>query len=251
MSEDLEAALLKWLDTSGRALELRTMRTFRAREGIIKLQQSLPYEDPVTNKQREGDVLAAYHWASSERAVSFEFAIECKSGRANPWIAFYDREDKPTANHPVFWFVTTPGWSKADAIDLAKNWASSTAGGGPVASHAVSALGKDTGPNYAHDAAQQALSFARARAKGGTRYASDPQEAKVLSAVLPIVVTQAPLYQCKMTDDAELELTRVERFDLWIHLDGYNRRRVYICSESALAEMADTVDGLLGWPPFA
>ncbi len=55
-----------------------------------RIEQSVPFEDVNTKQQREADVLAVYHWITAKLAVAVEVAAECKSGKANPWVAFYD-----------------------------------------------------------------------------------------------------------------------------------------------------------------
>lgn len=87
---DLPDRLATWLESSGRALELRTARLFRRTPGVRRTEQSLAYDDLVSGQQREGDVLGVYHWLTPNLAVSVEVAVECKAGEDHPWVAFYD-----------------------------------------------------------------------------------------------------------------------------------------------------------------
>ena len=84
-ADELHERLTGWIETSGRALELRTARTFRGRPFVRYANQSVAYEDPETKQQREGDVVAAYRWITDELAVSVEAAFECKAGKSDPW----------------------------------------------------------------------------------------------------------------------------------------------------------------------
>ena len=83
-ADELHERLTGWIETSGRALELRTARTFRGRLFVRYANQSVAYEDPETKQQREGDVVAAYRWITDELAVSVEAAFECKAGKSDP-----------------------------------------------------------------------------------------------------------------------------------------------------------------------
>ena len=59
------------------------------------------------------------------------------------------------------------------------------------------------------------------------------------------MVTQAPLFTCELTQEGEVVLERVERFDVWLYLGPrVGRRRVYVRSEGALAEMADAFEAI-------
>ena len=241
--EDLQAKLEQWLETSGRALELRTARMFRGQPSARLINQSMAYEDVNTKQQREGDVLAVYHWITTELAVAVEVAAECKSAKANPWVAFYD-DRHVIPDDSDYWFLTAGEWPRDYLDRLVGAWQmSSTLTTDRVATHAVSAFGKDSN-NQCQDAAQQALSFARARGQGPTRYMGDPEELTCVTAVLPVVVTAAPLFTCELANDGEVVLTPVERFDMWIHLEKYEKRRVYVRSEAGLKEMADALHQL-------
>lgn len=109
-----------------------------------------------------------------------------------------------------------------------------------VATHAVSALGKD-GKNFARDAALQAMSFAKSRTKP-VRYTTDPKDATLAKAVLPIVVTQAPLFTCELSLEGDVLLEQVDRFDVWVHTPREGRRRVFVRTEESLERLAGELD---------
>lgn len=242
-NDDLQAKLEQWLETSGRALELRTARMFRGQPSARIIMQSMAYEDVNTKQQREGDVLAVYHWIATELAVAVEVATECKSAKANPWVAFYD-DRHWVPDKLQYWCLTAGEWPSDYLERFVGAWhKSATLATDRVATHAVSALGKDSN-NQCQDAARQALSFATARGQAPTRYSGDPEELTCVKAVLPVVVTAAPLFTCELANDGEVVLTPVERFDMWIHPATYERRRVYVRSEAGLKEMADALHQL-------
>jgi hypothetical protein len=240
---ELLIRLSAWVENSGRALELRTARTFRGGPSLRQLNQSVAYEDGVTKQQREGDVLAVLRYLVDQLAVSIDLAVECKAAKDYPWVAFYD-EQRVVPEIGELWFLPAGDW-RADALaDLASEWREAPAlSTDRVATHAVSAFGKD-GKNFAHDAAQQAMSFARARAAVNYRYVGDPDNLTLAKAVVPVVVTQAPLFTCELTSDGQVLLSPAERFDVWLHSSREGRRRVYVRSETAVAHMADDLSAI-------
>lgn len=241
MANDLTERLYGWLEESGRALEMRTARTLARTDGCRIALPSPAYEDVVTGKQREGDVMALFGGPRPGRKVSlaYQLAVECKSGRDKPWIAFYDERRFP---HPVklsdWWLPSGSDWTTALREEVVGKfeWENELFTD-RLASHTVSALGKDS-VNVAQDAVMQAFSFASALAKrGAMQIAGDDAEA-VLGAVMPVVVTQAPLFACELDEDANPVLSAVDRFDVQVSVKGWARRRVYVLSESGLAKFA-------------
>ena len=210
----------------------------------MRVDQSANYEDVETQKQREGDVLAVYHWQTPSLAVAIEVTVECKAGKASPWVAFYDDRRFISDNHQL-WFSTAGVWPSDDLRQAVSAWRTSDLVTDRVATHVVSAFGKDSN-NHAQDAVQQAFSFARARLKHGTtRYVDVPREIETVNAVVPLVVTQAPLFSCELTVDGEVLLEPVDGFDVWVQLDrNRGRRRVYVRSEAKAEGFAQTLQGI-------
>lgn len=243
--EELLQRLYGWVESSGRALELRAARSFHGTRNIEQLNQSVFYEDQVSKQQREGDVLAVLRYAtSSGLAVSIDVALECKASKDYPWVAFYDdREFVP--DQPRLWFLYNRevGWDDRDLSALVARWLDAPAlSTNRLATHVVSAFGKD-GKNFASDAVRQTMSFARARAQDNYSYVGDRKGLRAVKLALPVVVTQAPLFTCELAADGEPVLASVDRFDVRLQdsrRDGW--RRVYVRSESALSGMAEAVD---------
>ena len=63
----------------------------------------------------------------------------------------------------------------------------------------------------------------------------------VLGGVMPVVVTQAPLFECELGDGGEPILTPVERFDVSVQFDKSQRKRIYVVSEAGLAKLAGSL----------
>ena len=183
-ADELHERLTGWIETSGRALELRTARTFRGRPLVKYANQSVAYEDPETKQQREGDVVAAYRWITDELAVSIEAAVECKAGKSHPWVAFYD-DHRQVFETPTLWFMPGGTWPDGEQERLMNEWHGEDAlVTDRVATHAVSALGSD-GKNFVQDAARQTMSFARARAIANYRFTGDPEHVTAVKVVAP------------------------------------------------------------------
>src|SRR4051812_37381042 len=96
--------------------------------------------------------------------------------------------------------------------------------------HALSAMGKDS-VNSVMDAARQAVSFARARSKRNAWFADDPKDTVPVTASIPIVITEAPLFTCRLSERGKIQLDEVDRFDVWVETRQYQRVRVLITTE--------------------
>ncbi|WP_460831191.1 hypothetical protein [Nocardioides hungaricus] len=207
----------------------------------------MAYDDPTTGEQREGDVLADFPWWHNEAIDSsyVEVVVECKSGKSHPWVAFYG-QDRETPKAPRLWFLPTPGWEEDEArrLDmLTFEWVREEAlRTDRVATHVVSALGRESA-NPASNAVRQVLSFAVARSRlqrfFRSNMASDNRPAAT-GVVVPVVVTQAPLFACRLGSDDEIEIKPVDRFDVWAS-ENNRRRRVYVRGEATFADMAGAI----------
>lgn len=143
------------------------------------------------------------------------------------------------------WCETAGDWSAQYVAEFVSAWqASNRLATDRVATHAVSAFGKESGKNYAHDACRQALSFARARSKSPVRYEGTPAHVPSAGAVLPVVVTRAPLFTCELGPAGEVVLQPVDRFDVWVYTGKRERHRVYVRSEAGLESMAEALNDL-------
>ncbi|KHL14354.1 UNVERIFIED_CONTAM: hypothetical protein LK11_26960 [Mumia flava] len=241
---ELTEKLYKWLEDSGRALELRAARSLMGTPGCRLALPAYQYEDGVTKKQREGDVMALFGGSNLSRTLntSFRLAVECKSGSDKPWIAFYDQR---RSTHPAklsdWWLPCGKDWTEELRTKVvgAFEWENGLLTD-RLASHAVSALGKES-INSAQDAIMQSMSFARALAGEGTLTMAGDNIGTVLGGVMPVVVTQAPLFQCELGHEGQPILTPVERFDVSVKFGQAPRRRVYVVSEAGLADLAGSL----------
>lgn len=230
-----------WLESSGRAFEVRVARTFR-RSGANPVEQSFTYVDPRLDLQREGDVVADFRWIGKRDVeCSLSAVVECKSSRKESWVGFYDRtvtrmrelDDCVYFQHArhsdvlsgmaALWFGQRP-------FDFAQ-----------VATHVVAAHTKDR-VNPASDAVRQVISATEARRK----LYIDRQTITSSGLILvPVVVTGAPLVACHVEDSDGLDLKKVERLTVWGHTPDGQRKQVHVVHESAVASFASDLAELV------
>ncbi len=202
------------------------------------------YEDGVTKKQREGDVMALFGGPNLSRTLStsFRLAVECKSGSDKPWIAFYDQlRLTHTAKLSDWWLPCGNDWTEDLRVKVvgAFEWENGLLTD-RLASRAVSALEKES-IDSAQDAVMQAMSFARTLADKGTLTMVGDKTGTVLGGVMPVVVTQAPLFACELGQDGQPILTPVDRFDVSVQFGKSPRERVYVEPEVGLGKLAGSL----------
>lgn len=229
----------RWLDTSGRALELRVARTFR-REGAKPVSQTFRYLDPTTGVLREGDVLAEFGWKGRQEVpCSITAVVECKSSKQAPWVAFYDRQ-MARATQLEDWVYFMHGPFQGITQPLPRIWV----GHAPfdtqqVATHIVAAHAGDKSLDQASDAVRQVLSAAESeRERYVTRQGRDPKRGLV---VLPVIVTAAPLVKCRLDNDGEVELEQVESLVVTGHSNNGQVKRTYVLNESQVCTFAHSL----------
>lgn len=231
----LDEEVRRWLETSGRALELRVAREFRRRDADV--EPSVGYTDVATGKLREADVVATFTWAGLDSVpCTLTTGVECKSSKDKPWVAFmhHDRSagGSELDQHVVF--------MHGPVVGLIEPLASLWIGRHPftqesVATHVATAFGGSE-KNAAYDAVRQALSLGLAR---GATYIQRRNLDNRAVVILAAVVTAAPLFTCHLAETSELQLARVEAFSVWAYSPDGDRRRVYVVSEDALSPFID------------
>jgi hypothetical protein len=82
-AEHLHKSLLDWVRREGYPFELEVAGRFGAAGWRVELSQ--PFRDPESDTTREIDIIATFPILGRG---SFSFAIECKTSREKPWVAF-------------------------------------------------------------------------------------------------------------------------------------------------------------------
>lgn len=236
----MKESILGWLETSGRALELRTGRAFRAAKAT-PVRLSFEYIDTISGLVREGDVLAEFRWTGPENLpCSITAVVECKSSRKKPWVAFYDRRlSYPTSLTKVVAYARAPfqdALKELDSFYLEVDIFNER----DVAASIASAFGKEPNsndtsePNSASDAVRQVLSATSALRK---KYVDAFHTDKRGLVLVPMVVTAAPLFKCRLDGAGDVELEEVEQLVVEAPWEG-GVARVVVLHESELPMIA-------------
>ena len=243
VSDDLLNNTYKWLEKSGRALELRVARSLR-KHGKAETTLGAHYEDVKTGVVREGDVLANFKWTGMNAVqCSISLTVECKGSSKHPWVAFYT--DAPSINDRNLenWLIFAHGPFNGITQSMESAWP-----GNPpftydkVASHVVAAHTDDS-HNPAQDAVRQALSYAAAVQAD---YIQNQVTRRVGLACIAAVVTSAQLMSCRLDASGNPHLELVNDFTVWGYGSGGKRNRVYVLSESALPDFAKHLEERAG-----
>jgi hypothetical protein len=201
MPEDLLAQAKRWLVSQGFALEMRTASTFR-RAGFTVLQAA-HYLDREEGKFRETDVIAT-HPESSQRAAVHVVA-ECKAS-SHPWIILVsadllrDRDRFQIAgvlSHeasevmrklPEGMLRVLPWIDTRDACGYAFR----------------KALGGGRDDGYV-----AAMSVCKAAQWAVHNHQGDRRELPPLSIAFPVIVVDAPILECHLAADGDIEVNQV------------------------------------------
>ncbi|MFD6354072.1 hypothetical protein [Nocardia tengchongensis] len=254
-ADKLSERVTGWLRDQGYPFEMRTARELRRKGIAAHLGQY--YTDIETGQQRETDVCAFVERREDHglrgRSVCGHLVIECKSARDKPWILFTDEQrsrfrrayaDQRFAIPNNKWLspVGKQTW-KAGPVPLLEGYR-------PFGYTLVRAFG-----NGNDDVAYGAvMSVAKAAAGLRNKYAADADTLGVAirAVVLPVLLVDAPLFQCELDDEGQERLTSIDRGTLvWRYQLGPDLPKetlVSVVTTSALSALADdlklTVDSL-------
>lgn len=257
MSDGSEVdGLLEWLETSGRALELRVIRAFRQ---TAQVRHSVYYEDSESGKSREADVIARFHGTSRSGGRSqLDVVVECKTGKpGSQWVAFRD------GSRPSHFYPNEDLWLTATKLGVKSRFEDAWEWRPPLTDrvNASSIVTAHDGRDSAHDAVQQLVSALGGQAefvrRNDVRQEQTFDEAAGQSftwsepeaGVLGLVVTTLPIYVAEL---GEGETLRVEPVDLVAVPTGRPQpagpTRVFVAREAALprivAELQRTAERL-------
>lgn len=235
----LDARLERWVESSGRALELRVARAFWQRDW--RVSTSFPYVDLFApNATREGDVLGDLEWTgSSDARCLLRVIVECKHTPGKPWVSFFGDPPPPASFGQLSDLVVFAHGSHVGLVEPAVTWAGLAPFTNSPASHVVTALGNDS-QNPANDAVRQALSAAYAiKGQYLASQSSVVSEGPRGWIIFAVVVTTSPLYQCHLSSNGRVEVQPVDEVDVWGHAADGSRSRVFIRNENSLGPFLD------------
>jgi hypothetical protein len=172
------------------------------REAGFEVQQSITYVDPATDKSREIDVLA--NDPDLIGLVDLSVVVECKSAH-KPWVVLKANDALAEYNRLRVFAVM----SNAARLALSRGRIDDLKVAEPLhtsgrAGYALrQAFSKDDDPAYA--AAMGLIS-----ACVGTIPKQSFGGWPVVQVVIPVLVVDAPLFECELLPDGNLQLTEVE-----------------------------------------
>ena len=220
MSNSAEDHVRKWLTENGQALELQVARSLI--QSGIPVESSVMYDDPITGKRRETDLvidLVAPKAAGRSRfASALLAAIECKHSANGSWVAIHHAD--ASSDHP-----DDPGswWWHGHESNVA-------AGQGLRDYLAVwphgSIFSTENSKNTAYDAVRQALSASQALStqRLPTQEDADSLQTALAGTGLAFVVTTAPLFSAHLSEDGDLAVEATDRLDAFVE-DRLDKRR--------------------------
>lgn len=215
---DLKRDVSEWLSRGGYILEMAVAQRLAARFAVMGLEQGYHYRDPVEDVEREGDVTATYFpMFDSPRGHAFSLMIECKSTNA-PWVFFLGPTDSAS-------------WIPSISFDADCGLCEALVGGlfrhlyaGPIAYAATQKHSPEEGKrrvDHAYMALQQVTAATLAAFPGNGCATHTPENADQFAFLgVPIVVTNSPLFTCKLESDASLAVDRVNRIAVQVPRTG-------------------------------
>jgi hypothetical protein len=208
------AAVLKWLASQGYPLEMASAEHFR-RAGF-SVAQSQYYSDPEKGVAREIDVVASIYEIGEISDIQLSVVAECKKSPDKPWVIFTSPH---TINERGALYLRTTSEGGQAFLRAAGREASARAlevfrlpkrlGHGVTQAFS-------SGKDVPFEAVMEA---AKASTHQVTAFKADWDrlDANAL-IVLPLVITEAPLYESYLDEAGEIVLEEVDRALLtWRH----------------------------------
>lgn len=248
VADDLTARMEKWLDEQGYPLEMRATRVLRA--SGVTASPSWYFTDPETGQQRESDILAeAREPIDDFTSVQVLATVECKSSNAKPWILLRDHVSLGRKGRIAHRF-TAPSheWYQELLDDPELQSAPLLGGYEPYGFALVRAF---AGGN--EDVAYGAMLATAKAALGVCAWLDDvaplsrsATSFRLYSTVLPVILIDAPLYECWLDKDGEVLLRPTKRGTvIWgyqMNLDVAPRTIVTILTMEALADFGSDME---------
>ncbi|GII32307.1 hypothetical protein [Planotetraspora mira] len=232
--ESLRDEVLQWLENRGYPLEMRVAHALRNRGRAFYVEQSRYYPDPTSGELRESDVVA--NWTSTDteksdgRAIYFSAVIECKSGGA-PWIIFTETE-KPDRNTSLH-FLLSLLWAGVDRWKYREEFSrwdthiSPVMAGRHPAGYGITQKRNERG---ARDGAYDAVRQVAAAAYGvlNDRQSFHNGFGPGIGIVMPVIVTDSPLFECYVNYAGDVEARSVTQSALSLRMPYESASNCYI-----------------------
>lgn len=223
--------VVKWLESSGTALELRTAQTFLRSTRFV--EHSHHYT--VAEGTREIDVVARYiRDAPTKDSIAFQVVLvtECKS-LSDPWVLYPRDRHVLTGDETLFGLYVTKQSKPFGKIIMPSGYHKAPLFKAQWTHYAISDTGSKRETSYG--ALNQAWS-AVAGINASTRV---DQTQSSITVYVPIVVTTAPLFTVELLRDGQPEIKEIDRALIVTSMNSKrDRRPVWVLNESALKDFA-------------
>ncbi|WP_155648680.1 hypothetical protein [Burkholderia pseudomultivorans] len=234
--QELNNKVIRWLRETGFPLEMEAAAAFR--NAGFDVRQSGTFRDPESNKGREIDVLASD--PDLIGIIEISFIIECKATH-KPWIVLTAPDAFSNFNRMTAFSVLSRDARKALASrlqapphKLRKYIERSNKGGYGLRQ----ALGN--GDDAAYTAAMSALKGCHDLALKTSNHFP------TLTFAFPVIVVDAPLFECSRREDGEITINRVEESEFLFsaHIPERVDARISVVTREKLADFAAKMKAL-------
>lgn len=206
MSDDeLKSRISAWLSKQGYPLEMRVADSF-SKLGFRTIQSEY-YTDPQTNTPREIDVYTGLQRDIEGSFIRLAGVVECKADKSKPWLVF---------SSDTIHLVDAARIVQRAANKVGHLWLRRIARRADIVTLPLFELPKR--PGYGITAAfsdRSDLPYAALMSAAGASYAQAARddsykEARPFFSVhFPVVVTEAPLFECHLSEAGEVVLTEI------------------------------------------
>ncbi len=217
--KNMEDKIREWLESNGYPLEMEVAKSFR-NISDFQVIQSHHYVDIETEKIREIDVMAELHanrWDSSiGPLVIFSALVECKSRVNNPWLLFMGSPQTKLYPQSLFYSSELNRLTIFDVLQRSGEkffydlplFRNKEIAYSAVLSFPYNRKQKDDGNSF--EAIMQATKSALSRSRAFDElYSTD--NVVIGNSSVPIIVTESPVFECRLDENSELELRKVDR----------------------------------------
>ena len=223
--DDLPTRVTRWVEDAGFALELRVARACD-RNQLEDTVQSFKYRDSLEGKWRELDVVSycyAGHGMQKRRDRVVRLVIECKSSKKHPWVVLTDssawqNRDEAFDRALVHWASKHTAKKSWMALHGSPVHPGSTGGYAIAEAFAREDDRRGNDLNSPRRAVQQVLAGAVHLAERWDR--TQPAPVGLVEFTLPIVVTAAPLFECTLSQDKQVQVVETSLTSLYAQPEG-------------------------------
>jgi len=215
MDEDLKGQAAKWLEEQGFPLEMRAARAMAAADLTVEISTSVP--DLETGKECEVDVVASAFERLHTGYATFTLLSECKHSSDKPWIGFVGEE--PNYHRPsdsVYNRIAT----RTGSILLLELSVGHRHRDNPVFAlpkrlcYGIVRAFSQKMEDMAYAAMAKAERSCISKAAYSDRIAGEFRMPSPVEVYFPLVITDAPLFECALKEDGTPTLTEATQLTL-------------------------------------